>query len=195
LAGLASCSRAYITKHIAYISPRCCCYCAPLRALRRRLRRPQTPCIFRFPFALFFFSRFSFHGAVLVFWFSSLSSAPVAIFFFFFFSFLPWFRAPAAGAPPPGSPPPDGHQWVPAPWLPPHTSRGGWGAGCGGSGRRFGAPSGPFRCLGSSGVLVWSLESHRNQLKSVGTAWGGCGVGHRHVPAKCTRGHPRKSPP
>jgi hypothetical protein len=31
--------------------------------------------------------------------------------------------------------PPDGHQWVPAPWFPPHTSRGGWGAGCGGSSR------------------------------------------------------------
>jgi hypothetical protein len=52
-----------------------------------------------------------------------------------------------------GEPPPDGHQWVPAPWFPPHTSRGEWGAGCGGSGRRFGAPSGPFRCLGSSGVV------------------------------------------
>jgi hypothetical protein len=50
--------------------------------------------------------------------------------------------------------PPDGHQWVPAPWFPPHTSRGGWGTGCGGSGRRFGAPSGPFHCLGASGV-VW----------------------------------------
>jgi hypothetical protein len=65
--------------------------------------------------------------------------------------------------------PPDGHQWVPAPWLPPHTSRGGWGAGCGGSGRRFGAPSGPFRCLGSSGVvwratkIRWNpLERHRS---------------------------------
>jgi hypothetical protein len=61
------------------------------------------------------------------------------------------------------------------------------------SGRRFGAPSGPFRCLGSSGV-VCGLQSHRNPLKSVGTASGWCGVGHHHVPARCARGYPRKRP-
>ena len=38
------------------------------------------------------------------------------------------------------------------------------------------------------------LESHRNPLKSVGTASGWCGVGHHHVPAKCARGYPRKRP-
>jgi hypothetical protein len=87
--------------------------------------------------------------------------------------------------------PPDGHQWVPAPWFPPHTSRGEWGTGCGGSGRRFGAPSGPFRCLGSPGG---GLESNRNPLKPVGTASGWCGIGNHHVPAKCARGYPRKRP-
>jgi hypothetical protein len=38
------------------------------------------------------------------------------------------------------------------------------------------------------------LESHINPLKSVGTASGWCGVDHRHVPAKCARGYPRKRP-
>jgi hypothetical protein len=38
------------------------------------------------------------------------------------------------------------------------------------------------------------LESHKTLLKSVGTASGWCGVGHRHVPAKCARGYPRKRP-
>ena len=38
------------------------------------------------------------------------------------------------------------------------------------------------------------LESHRNPLKSVGSASGWCGVGHHHVPAKCARGYPRKRP-
>jgi hypothetical protein len=88
--------------------------------------------------------------------------------------------------------PPDGHQWILAPWFPPHTSRGGWGAGCGGSGRRFGAPSGPFRAL--SRLFGGGLESHRNPLKSVGSASGWCGVGHHHVPVKCARRYPRKRP-
>jgi hypothetical protein len=38
------------------------------------------------------------------------------------------------------------------------------------------------------------MDSHINPLKSVGTASGWCGVGHRHVPAKCARGYPRKRP-
>ena len=40
----------------------------------------------------------------------------------------------------------------------------------------------------------WSVESHRNPLKSVGMALGWCGVSHYHVLAKCARGHPRKRP-
>jgi hypothetical protein len=46
--------------------------------------------------------------------------------------------------------------------------------------------------LGSSGG--GGLESHRNPLKSVGTASGWCRVGHRPVPARCARGYPRKRP-
>jgi hypothetical protein len=65
---------------------------------------------------------------------------------------------------------PDGHQWVPAPWFPPHTSRGGWGAGCGGSGRRFGAPSGPFSAV--SALRGWSGVPQ----KSVEIRWNGIGV-------------------
>jgi hypothetical protein len=50
---------------------------------------PQTadPLYFMFFFCLGFFLRFSFRGDVLVSCFSSLSSAPVAV-FLFFFSFL-----------------------------------------------------------------------------------------------------------
>jgi hypothetical protein len=39
-----------------------------------------------------------------------------------------------------------------------------------------------------SALFGSGLESHRNPLKSVGTASVWCGVGHRHVPAKCARG-------
>jgi hypothetical protein len=71
---------------------------------------------------------------------------------------------PGAGAPPPGSPPPDGHQWVPAPWFPPHTSRGGWGSGCGGGvGAAFWCPKWPVPL---SRLFGGGLESHRNPLKS-----------------------------
>jgi hypothetical protein len=40
-----------------------------------------------------------------------------------------------------------------------------WGAGCGGSGRRFGAPSGPFRCPGSSGVVWRASKTRWNPLE------------------------------
>jgi hypothetical protein len=38
------------------------------------------------------------------------------------------------------------------------------------------------------------LESPRNPVKSVGSASGWCGGGHRHVPAKYARGYSRKRP-
>jgi hypothetical protein len=55
----------------------------------------------------------------------------------------------------------------------------------------FWCPKWPFPL---SRLFGGGLESHINPLKSVGTASGWCGVGHRHVPAKCARGYPRKRP-
>jgi hypothetical protein len=65
--------------------------------------------------------------------------------------------------------PPDGHQWVPAPWFPPHTSRGGcrlWGVGA-----AVWCPKWPVPL---SRLFGGGLESHINPLKSVGTASGWC---------------------
>jgi hypothetical protein len=85
----------------------------------------------------------------------------------------------------PGTPP-DGHQWVPAPWVPPHTNRGGWG-GCRhehprcrlwGVGAAFWCPKWPVPL---SRLFRGGLKSHRNPLKSVGMASGWCEIGHHHV--------------
>jgi hypothetical protein len=96
----------------------------------------------------------------------------------------PGFRAPAAGAPPPGSPPRWAPVWVPAPWFPPHTRAGAGGVPAVGVGAAFWCPKWPVPL---SRLFGGGLESHRNP-----SGW--CGVGHRHVPAKCARGYPRKRP-
>jgi hypothetical protein len=62
---------------------------------------------------------------------------------------------------------------------------------CGGVGAAFWCPKWPVPL---SRLFGGGLESHRNPLKSVGTASGWGGVGHHHVPAKCARGYPRKRP-
>ena len=98
--------------------------------------------------------------------------------------------APAAGAPPPGTPP----RWAPvgpsavvsAAHEPGRVGCRLWGVGA-----AFWCPKWPVPL---SRLFGGGLESHRNPLKSVGTASGWCGVGHHHVPAKCARGYPRKRP-
>jgi hypothetical protein len=60
-----------------------------------------------------------------------------------------------------------------------------------GGGAAFWCPKWPVPL---SRLFGGGVESHRNPLKSVGTASGWCGVGHRHIPAKCARGYPRKRP-
>jgi hypothetical protein len=98
--------------------------------------------------------------------------------------------APAAGAPPPGSPP----IWAPvgpsavvsAAHEPGRVGCRLWGVGAAFWCPKWPVP--PFWLFGGG------RESHRNPLNSVGTASGWCGVGHHHVPVKCTRGYPRKRP-
>jgi hypothetical protein len=98
--------------------------------------------------------------------------------------------APAAGTPPPGSPPrcaPVGPSAVvSAAHEPGRVGCRLWGVGA-----AFWCPKWPVPL---SRLFGGGLESHRNPLKSVGSASGWCGVGHHHVPAKCARGYPRKRP-
>jgi hypothetical protein len=100
------------------------------------------------------------------------------------------FRAPAAGAPPPGSPP----RWAPVgpSAVVSAAHEPGWvGYRLWGVGAAFWCPKWPVPL---SRLFGGGLESHRNPLKSVGSASGWCGVGHRHLPATFTRGYPRKRP-
>jgi hypothetical protein len=98
--------------------------------------------------------------------------------------------APAAGAPPPGSPP----RWAPvgpsavvsAAHEPERVGCRLWGVGA-----AFWCPK---WAVPLSRLFGGGLEGLRNPLKSVGSASGWCGVDHRHVPAKCARGYPRKRP-
>jgi hypothetical protein len=94
------------------------------------------------------------------------------------------------GTMPPGSPP----RWAPVgPSAVVSTAHEPGQVGCllWGDGAAFWCPKWPVPL---SRLFGGGLESHRNPLKSVGTASGWCGVGHRHVPAKCARGYPRKRP-
>jgi hypothetical protein len=111
----------------------------------------------------------------------------------------PWYRAgdpnsvqgaPAVGAPPPGIPP----RWAPVgPSAVVSAAHEPGRVGC-----RLWGVGAAFWCpkwlVPLSRLFGGGLESHRSPLKSVGTASGWCGVGHHHVPAKCTRGYPRKRP-
>jgi hypothetical protein len=92
--------------------------------------------------------------------------------------------APGAGAPPPGSPP----RWAPlgpsAVVSAAHAEPGRVGCRLWGIGAAVCCPKWPVPL---SWLFGGGLESHRNPLKSVGTASGWCGVGHHHVPRPSVR--------
>jgi hypothetical protein len=87
--------------------------------------------------------------------------------------------APAAGAPPPGSPPQMDTSGSQRRVVSAAHGRCGWGipAVCG-VGAAFWCPKWPVPL---SRLFGGGLESHRNPLKSVGTASRWCEVGHRHT--------------